>query len=238
MRGALKTEPRAERPRYVDDTRALLLELQARGFEARTVLDVGASDGRWSAMAAERFPKARFFLIEARAEMRGPLDAFCERHPGSRWLQAGAGAAAGERLLTIREDRHGSSFLPAASLDEARSGRQRSVPVVTIDSLLDGAGMAMPNLVKLDVQGFELEVLRGGRHLFGAVEVFIVETSFFRFLPGMPLFHEVIAFMADRGYYAYDFAGSLRRPYDGALGQTDICFARDGGMLRASVRWA
>ena len=160
------------------------------------------------------------------------------QHPGSRWFQAGAGAAAGERLFTIRGDRHGSSFLPAPSPDDERSGRQRSVPVVTIDSLLDAAAMAMPNLVKLDVQGFELEVLRGGQRLFGAVEVFIVEASLFRFLPGMPLFHEVIAFMAERGYYAYDFAGSLRRPYDGAPGQTDVCFARDGGILRASDRWA
>src|SRR5688572_11300852 len=107
MRGALKTDLSAERPRYVDETRPLLLELQARGFEARTVLDVGAADGRWSAMAAERFPSALFFLIEARVEMREPLDAFCEQHPGSRWLQAGAGAAAGERLFTLRDDRHG-----------------------------------------------------------------------------------------------------------------------------------
>lgn len=58
MRGALKTDPPAERPRYVDDTRPLLLELQARSFEARTVLDVGAADGRWRSMAAERFPSA------------------------------------------------------------------------------------------------------------------------------------------------------------------------------------
>jgi hypothetical protein len=53
----------------------------------------------------------------------------------------------------------------------------------------------------------------------------------------MPIFHEVIAFMAERGYFAYDFPGFLRRPYDGALGQVDICFAKHDGVLRTTNRW-
>jgi FkbM family methyltransferase len=238
MRGALKAETLPHRPRHVDEMRPLLFELQGRGFEPRTILDVGAYDGQWSWMAAERYPSARFFLIEPQIELSASLAAFCERHPGSRWFQAGAGAVPGERPLTIRDGHQGSTFLPAPSLVEEDSGRQRRVRIVTIDSLLAEAAILMPDLVKLDVQGFELEALRGGQRLFGPVEVFILETSFFRFLPGIPLFHEVIAYMAERGYYAYDFAGSLRRPHDGALGQTDVCFARQGGILRASDRWS
>jgi FkbM family methyltransferase len=228
----------SSRPEYVDEMRCFLFEVRRRGFEARAILDVGAFDGRWSQLAAEPFPSARFFLVEPQVEMKASLDAFCERHPGSRWFLAGAGAAAGELSLTIRDDHAGSSFLGRPSLDEERAGRQRKAPIITIDSLLEDAAIPMPDLVKLDVQGFELEALKGGQRLFGHVEVFILEMSFFRFWPGMPLFHEAIAFMAERGYYAYDFAGLLRRPHDGALGQTDVCFARQGGMLRANDRWS
>ena len=56
--------------------------------------------------------------------------------------------------------------------------------------------------------------------------------------PNLPQFFEVVAFMKDRGYVVYDFAGFGRRPFDGALGQCDICFVRADGSLRASGRWA
>lgn len=237
MRGALKPDIPSTRPDHVDEMRSLLFELRGRGLECRSILDVGAHYGQWSAMAAEPFPAARFFLIEPQVEMKPSLDAFCERHPGSRWFQAGAGAAPGELTLTIMGGYGGSSFLPEPSPDYEQGGGQRRVRVVTIDSLLEEGAIVMPELVKLDVQGFELEALRGGRRLFGPVEAFILETSLYRFMPGIPLFHEVIAFMAERDYYAYDFGGSLRRPYDRALGQTDVCFARKAGTLRTTDRW-
>jgi FkbM family methyltransferase len=238
MPGAARPKIPSERPQQVDQMRPLLFELRQRGLEARAILDVGAYQGLWSEMAAEPFPAARFFLIEPQVEMKPSLDAFCRRHPGSRWFPAGAGAAPGERILTtVADDYCGASFLREPSEEMARSLRQRRVPIVTIDSLLEEAAITMPDLVKLDVQGFELEALRGGQRLFGPVEAFILEVSLFRFMPGLPLFHEVVAFMAERDYYAYDFGGSLRRPYDRALGQTDLCFARKTGIFRATDRW-
>jgi hypothetical protein len=96
----------------------------------------------------------------------------------------------------------------------------------------------MPERVKLDIQGFEIEALRGGQELFGNVDAFILKTSLFRFMPGMPLLQEVVAFMADRDYVVYYFGGLLRWPYDRALGQVDVCFARREGVLRANDRWS
>ncbi len=221
----------------LDNTQTLLEELRAHGLVCQSILDVGANCGQWSRVAKSVFPTANCFLIEPQVEMRSYLVNFCKEHPGSRWFLAGAGAKPGVLTLTIWDDLAGSSFLPPESEKLKAAGKQRSVPIITIDSLIKNGAIAMPQLVKLDIQGFELEALRGGATLFGNVEVFILEVSLFRFMEGQPVFHEVVAFMADRGYWVYDFASFLRRPYNDALGQVDICFVQHDGFLRAENRW-
>ena len=43
--------------------------------------------------------------------------------------------------------------------------------------------------------------------------------------------------MAERDYVIYDFPGFLRRPFDGALAQMDVCFVKRNGILRHSNEW-
>lgn len=224
--------------RPVGNMRMLLEDLRARGLSPQSILDVGANKGRWSSVAKDVFLMANCFLIEPQIEMKPYLDAFCQEFPHSRWFLAGAGATPGELTLTIWDDLAGSSFLPPESEELKKAGKQRRIPIITIDSLIEDGAIVMPQLVKLDIQGFELEALRGGAMLFGSTEVFILEVSLFRFMEGQPLFHEVVAFMANRGYLVYDFPGFLRRPYDGALGQVDVCFVKHDGFLRAENRWS
>ncbi len=104
-------------------------------------------------------------------------------------------------------------------------------------SLIDKNDIPIPDLMKIDVQRFELEVLKGGESCFGYTEVFILEVSLFQFLENQPLLHEVINFMLDRNYVLYDFLNMAHRPLDRALGQIDACFVRRDGLLRDSDRW-
>jgi FkbM family methyltransferase len=169
--------------------------------------------------------------------MKPFLDRFCARNAGCQWLLAGAGAEDGELPLGLPGDLVGSSFLPASGADPVCIP-QRVVPVVAIDSLVKRGTIAIPDVVKVDVQGYELEVLRGARCLFGHTAAFILETSLFEFLSGQPLLHDVVSFMAERGYVLYDIPHTSRRPFDGSLAQADLCFVRKDGPLRSSNRWA
>ena len=83
-----------------------------------------------------------------------------------------------------------------------------------------------------------LEALKGARSLFGKTEVFILETSLYEFMPGMPVTAECVEFMTAKGYAIYDVIEYLRRPLDGALGQIDLAFARRDGILRSSHAWS
>jgi len=210
--------------------------LRQRGIAPRCILDVGANETRWARMAAEVFPESRLVLIEPQDEMVPAMVAFCESHLSARFVRAGAAANAGQAVQTIWEGLQGSTFVFPVDDQKLADGSQRVTPMVTIDQVFEGEEH-LPELVKLDIQGFELEALKGAGRLFGSTEVFILEVTTIR-NNVIPSVHEVIDFMHRRGYQLYDICGYLRRPIDDALGQLDLVFARSDGPLCRDRRWA
>jgi FkbM family methyltransferase len=212
-----------------------LKHLVDKGFRPRVILDIGSAKGYWSERAQWLyFPDADYYMIDPLDESQDHLQELARRSPQFHPLQMAIGSQPGELVINVTPDGDGSSLLGFPSADPIA---RRSVPIDTIDNLLAAGRIASPDLVKVDVQGFEIEVLRGASRLFGAADAFVLEVNLFRFMPGCPLAHEVVAYMADRGYRLYDLAGTLRRPYQGDMGQMDLVFVRNDSSLVASDRW-
>lgn len=212
-----------------------LAHLSRLGVEPSACQDVGANRGEWSRQARAAFPNAALFLIEPQEEMAATLDAYCEHTISAKWKKAGAGSKQGTMELSVWPDLAGSTFFDAPEVND--EFERRDVLVVTLDGLVEEGWMPIPDLVKIDVQGFELEVLHGAMNLFGHTEVFVIETSLFPFFADAPVFADVFDFMRRQGYALYDFGGSVRRPLDGALASVDAVFVRANGPLRASSAW-
>lgn len=220
-------------PPHTDEMARALQHLQAKGFEPKVVLDVGAGKGQWTRNAARNWPRSEFFMIDPLQESESSLRDIC-REPRFRYLLTAVGKKAGEMIMNITPDPDQSSLLGFPICDPKN---QRQVAVTTIDDLLTQNELQPPDLVKIDVQGFELQVMDGGKRMFDSADVFILEVNLFRFMPECPRVDEIIRYMADRNFVFFDVAGLLRRPYQNDLGQMDLVFVSQRSPLISSNRW-
>lgn len=230
-----RIRPPGSHRRGVGKMIGILEDLGARGLDPGVVLDIGAHRAEWSRMAKYAFPKADIFLLEPLQEMASELDLFCKEFPGSRWFEKAAGSVDGHLTITIASELASSTFRQDASPRLQEKGKQREVEITTLDSMITKGDVPPPDLVKVDVEGYELEVLKGGKTLFDTSEVFIIETSFFCEDGKRPTVYEVIDFMRKNNFVVYDMGGFWRRPVDGALTLIDLVFARKDGLLRSDL---
>jgi FkbM family methyltransferase len=217
---------RAEPPRVPRASLAGVLEnLRRNGFAPGCVIDVGAARGHFTRQCAAVFPDASRLLFEPLRENEAELKALAEELGRARVVIAAAGERPGRRVLNVHDDLGGSSFLLEMEESEV-NGIPREVPVTTIDAEIAANPMSGPFLIKADVQGAELIVLDGARTTLEQTEAVLLETTLFNTFEGGPILHEVVAYMADRGFCIHDLTEQLYRPLDGALIQVDVLFVR------------
>lgn len=232
--------PAASQYRPVGRLVSVLEDIKARGLQLNHIVDIGANEGDWSREVAMVFPQARFYLLEPVPVFKPALDAFVLEHPGSKYFPVGAGPEDTTMSIYVENKPDGSATGGSTFLADAKPAEMfLPVPVRSLDSLIEAGEVEIPDLIKIDVQGFELEVCKGAlTKCFGATELFILETSLYRFWGTRnPLIHEVIAFMVDHNYVCYDLVEFHRRALDGSLGQVDILFCRADSFLRSSNQW-
>lgn len=205
-----------------------LRRVRARGVVPRQIVDVGASDGCWTRECLQVFPEARYFLIDPLPSNVPALTALQVKHPH---LQVWHGALGGRPgVLDLRVHGDQSSFLFSDRFD---TGTSISVEVRSLDSFLDTALLQPPEFIKVDVQGFELEVLKGADACLKSAALLLLEVSYRRIYRNLPLAHEVIAYAGGKGFRVYDICTYVGRPSDGELTQSDILFAPEGSPLFA-----
>jgi hypothetical protein len=107
----------------------------------------------------------------------------------------------------------------------------------TLDSLLQEKQFPLPDLLKLDVQGHEMEVLKGASAALSHAGICLLEVTLLDLGDQYPLLLEMLSFMDAKGFQAYDISQFIRRPFDKALFQLDMFFVKKDSSLIADKRW-
>jgi len=197
-------------------------------FRPQTVIDVGVANGTFELY--EAFPNARHLLIEPLEEFKPALEKIT-RQFNAEYVIAAASDKVGRIAINVHSILDGSSILKEVEGSHV-DGVERVVPAVTIDYLCNERNLIGPYLIKVDVQGAELQVLNGGRKTLEETELVILEVHLFQFFVNSPQFYDVVSYMKDRGFVVYDCFGGYHRPLDGALAAMDVAFVKESGQFR------
>lgn len=199
--------------------------------DTRTVIDVGASRGQFGLFAARTFTKARLVCFEPLAAPRAMLESVMPADRTTIHPLAIGGARSTEQIHVSAAD-DSSSLLPIGrgqveAFPGTQEERTEEVRVERLDDVLTQP-IERPALLKIDVQGYELEALRGADETLGHVDAIYVECSFTELYDGQPLADEVVCHLRDRGFRLAGVYGVARTPA-GACLQADFLFRRAAG---------
>jgi FkbM family methyltransferase len=199
------------------------------GSDFATVLDVGGHHGQFTLFALEQFPNAQVISFEPQAEGAAKIRSAVAGDSRVRVLNYALSDSTGKAELHISKRSDSSSLLPIGEgQTTAYPGTEEATTEVieleTLDNLL-GDPPKRPTLLKIDVQGAELSVLRGAERTLAAVDEIFVECSFVELYEGQALANDVIDFLARHGFR---LAGVFGPAYDadGRCLQVDALFRR------------
>lgn len=198
-----------------------------RGKSFATIVDIGANKGQFSLFARRRFPDARIVAFEPIASCARRFAGLFGADARTRLEVAAIAEHAGTVAIHLMSRDDSSSLLRPLSSQRSLFGLDdagvETVRTCRLPDVLDR--VVAPALMKIDVQGAELSVLKGAGDLLGSFDQIYVECSFLPLYEGQSLASEVIGWLAERGFR---LGGVFNQYVDRELGpvQADFLFHR------------
>lgn len=202
-----------------------------RGFPtAGTILDIGANKGQFILEAVKWHPDANYIAFEPLATERTLMERALEGLPNLTIYPFVVGSVDAMASFHVSASADCSSILEqtplqAQSFPGTQNAGRQDVSVRRLDHLLDRRTLPGPVICKIDVQGYELNVLRGFGDLLEVVDYLIVELTNVAFYKSAPNSAEVIAFLAKSEFQIMGIYDMYVK--NGICLQADFVFGRD-----------
>jgi FkbM family methyltransferase len=192
----------------------------------RVIFDLGASDGSTTLTYRPLFPDATIYSFEPTESAHEALRRRFRDDPKVVPIRAAVGPKNGTATLFVNAFGETNSLLPAAVESGSMANlATQPVPLISIDSFCAESGIAKIDVLKMDIQGFELNALKGMRNLLErrAIRLIYTEVLFARLYQDQAFYHDLAGHLQPLGYELYGIY-ALHLASNGALSHGDAIF--------------
>lgn len=207
---------------------AIWLLRQGQGeVTSPVIFDVGANIGQTVAAIKQELPRSTVHSFEPSPSTFRKLSVNTAQFEGVVLNNAGLGSEVGVMTLNQNSKSTMSSLLDFGPASWGARSNQFSVNIDTLDHYVEEKKIAKIDYLKIDTQGFDLEVLKGGKSLLksGRIRLVLTEIIFSKMYIGLPKITEVFDLMASCNFSLVSFYAQYYR--DNRVGWTDALFASD-----------
>jgi FkbM family methyltransferase len=208
--------------------------LGLKSLPIKTILDVGANQGQFAEWVIDKFPEAKLYCFEPLPNPYEKLEAWAKtQNDRVIPLNWAIGDEEGEVSMFYHTDHStSSSLLPSTELigelyPFTKEQKEVKVDLLTLDHAVEKIDGIFDDdiMIKLDVQGFEDRVIRGGTQIFKKAKLCIIEVSLEELYEGQANFKDLSFMLYDLGF---SYAGNLDQKYEG----DGICVSLDAVFIK------
>ncbi|MCL6261239.1 FkbM family methyltransferase [Aquiflexum sp. TKW24L] len=199
-------------------------------YNFNSIIDIGANEGQFTEKILTLFPNTDVHCFEPISSVFNLLKKNLSYIPKVKFYNYGLGDIEKVVNIFVNEYSPSSSLLPMSDLHKTNfEYAVQTIPdkieVRTLDSFFP-LSIPKPLLIKIDVQGYEMFVLMGGKNVLSQADVIIIETSFYPLYEGQPLFHDIYQHLLNLGFAYFGNVEQLISSKDNSILQADAVFLK------------
>ena len=199
-------------------------------YKFQTILDIGANVGQFSREILDIFPNVEIYAFEPVASCYQKLEKISKK-PNFHPLPYALGNQSGEMKINVSSYSPSSSLLKMSNLHKkvfphTAGEHKEKIQIRRLDDMASELNIKAPLLIKMDVQGYEKEVILGGRMTFAKASAVLTEASFVPLYDGQPLFKEIRSLLGELGFDYHSAMNSKKNPQTGEILFEDSLFIK------------
>jgi FkbM family methyltransferase len=204
--------------------------LKDNNISLNTIVDVGANKGTWTRYAMNFFPKSNYILFEPQINLKDYMEDLLKLNNVNCHF-CGVGSKNEVANFTYVERDDSCSFVHNEDYAISNNFKQEKLEIKTLNSTL---GNNIPELIKIDAEGFDMKVLEGASDYIGKTEIFLVEVGVASRKIENSI-ENVVLFFKENNYKLFEIT-DLNRPFNNnILWLAEFAFVLKGGKVEKSL---